>query len=404
VVIDLSSVPPSLFDFTQIGLPAVTNTTTPGCAGVLGLPACTREQFFRDFGKRSAVHPVFASPSYSNMASVLLGYAVEAATNKTYDAFMAEAVFEPLSLTSASVFSGPEDGSGFVPVNETYWGNTLGYEDMAGGMYASLKDVVALGRGILRADVLDPVRVRKWMKSLASTSSPGLQLGGPWEILRGNDVTRDGRLIEYYCKSGNMGSYNNILCLVPDYGVVVSVLSAGAESSGSMVDELLTQAVRAIIPAFDDAARAQADALVAGTYSSADTNSTVVLTQDDGPGLVVAQWVINGLDVINNYAAFSVLSSSASAAVPSVRLYPTGLRTATDNGARESWRAMFDMPVAADFQSRRFWQRADCHAWASQDRLVYAFKSIDEFVLEEDGDGKVVAARASAWGVDLARE
>lgn len=103
-----------------------------GCAGVLGLPSCNRTQFFRDFGKR---HPVFApfspSPVYSNVASSILGFAVEAITNMTYDSFIHQSILAPLGMTNTSISNPPAKNSwGFIPAGSTWWGDSLGYEDM----------------------------------------------------------------------------------------------------------------------------------------------------------------------------------------------------------------------------------------------------------------------------------
>lgn len=73
----------------------------------------------------------FTNPVYSNVASSILGFAVEAITNMTYDAYVKEAIFAPLSMTNTTISTAPEkDSWGFIPVNETFWGSSLGYEDV----------------------------------------------------------------------------------------------------------------------------------------------------------------------------------------------------------------------------------------------------------------------------------
>jgi len=128
VINDISSLPQ--IDFTSAGLPPVVPSELINCAGLFGLPSCTRDQFFRDFGKRHPVFAPFASPSYSNVASVILGFVVEAVSGKQYADYLQESIFAPAGLTRTSVHTAPEDGVGWVPVNETYWGASLGYEDL----------------------------------------------------------------------------------------------------------------------------------------------------------------------------------------------------------------------------------------------------------------------------------
>ncbi|KAJ3571033.1 hypothetical protein NPX13_g5520 [Xylaria arbuscula] len=400
LVNDLASFPA---DFTQVGLPQLTNSSKTGCAGLFGLPACTRAEFFRDFGKRHPVYAPFTNPVYSNVASSILGFAVESATNTSYDAYVQQAIFDPLGMTNTTIFEGPKERSwGFIPKDDIWFGSSLGYEDIAGGLYSNTKDILALGTGILEHRLLDPVTTRKWMKPLTSTSSSGLMLGGPWEILRSDTVTKDQRFIEYYTKSGNLGSYNNIICLIPDYGLVITILSGGGESSADMVDFTLTDIVTTLLPAIEDASKTQAETKFGGIYTDSTTNSSITLSTDDGPGFSVTNWTVRGVDIIENYSAFGALSSSPTDRPVRVRLYPTNLST----GCEIAWRAYFDIGTPeqlAEGDAGRFWPKGTCHTWASMDRLVYGFKSIDEFIFTTS-KGQAKGLSLPAFDVKLRRE
>ncbi|KAH9884337.1 beta-lactamase/transpeptidase-like protein [Xylariomycetidae sp. FL2044] len=402
LVNDLSSVPN--VDWSQVGLPAIDESSTPGCAGVLGLPACDRAEFFRDFGKRHPVYAPYTNPVYSNVASVILGFAVEAIANKTYDEYVHEAILGPLGMTNTTIFNGPgEDSWGFIPVNETWFGASLGYEDMAGGFYSNTVDLLKFGTSILQHRLLQPVVTRKWMKPLTSTSSPGMMIGAPWEIMRSDTVTRDQRLIEYYCKAGNLNSYNNILCLIPDYDVVITILSAGPASSADLVDQTLTAIVRGLVPAVEDASKSQAEAGFAGTYADAASNSTITLTLDEGPGFAVSDWRVRGVDIIAAYPNFAALSSSPKDEFVSVRLYPTNLVA----GCHQSWRAIFDIgkpEELAEKDAERFWPGSSCHTWGSMDRLTYGFRSVDDFVFDVGADGKARGFELRVFKVGLRKE
>ncbi|KAI8945587.1 beta-lactamase/transpeptidase-like protein [Xylaria longipes] len=397
---DLASFP---VDWTQLGLPQLTNSSKTECAGLFGLPSCTRTEFFRDFGKRNPVYAPWTNPVYSNVASSILAFAVEFATNMSYTAYVQKAIFGPLDMTNTTIFHGPKDRSwGFIPEGDIYFGNSLGYEDIGGGMYSNTKDLLSFGVGILQNLILDPVATREWMKPVTSTSSPGLQLGGPWEILRSDTVTKDGRLIEYYTKSGNLGSYNNVICLIPDYDLVITILSGGGESSSDMIDYFLTGIVTAILPGIEDASKTQAESSFGGTYSDAATNSGLTLSLDDGPGLSVTNWTVRGVDIIANYASFGALSSSPSDLPVRVRLYPTNL----SSGCEMAWRASFDLGTPEELargDEMRFWPKGTCHTWASLDRLVYGFKSLDEFIFTTS-KGKADSLNLPAFDVQLQRE
>ncbi|KAI0420849.1 beta-lactamase/transpeptidase-like protein [Xylaria grammica] len=400
LVNDLASFPA---DFTQVGLPPLTNSSKTGCAGIFGLPACTRAEFFRDFGKRHPVYAPWTNPVYSNVASALLAFAIESVTGVSYDAYVQQAIFGPLGMTNTTIFNGPKVRSwGFIPEGDIWFGSSLGYEDIGGGFYSNTKDMLAFGSGILQNRILDPLATRKWMKPLTSTSSPGLMLGGPWEILRSDTVTKDGRLIEYYTKSGNLGSYNNLLCLIPDYDLVITILSGGGESSSDVVDFALTDVVTALLPAIEDASKTQGESKFGGTYSDSATNSSIAFSIDDGPGFSVSNWTVRGVDIIENYGAFGALSSGPTDLPVRVRLYPTNLAS----GCETAWRAYFDVGTIeqlAEGDAARFWPKGTCHTWASMDRIVYGFKSIDEFIFSSS-KGKADSLSLPAFDVRLQRE
>ncbi|RYP84710.1 hypothetical protein DL770_005162 [Monosporascus sp. CRB-9-2] len=402
LVADLASVPGP---WTQLGLPELDESLLPNCAGVLGLPPCDRAQFFDDFGKRHPVYAPFTTPVYSNVASVILGYVVEAVSNTTYDDFVRRKILGPLGMTNTTIFSGPaEDAWGFIPLDETWWGASLGYEDMAGGFYSNTADLLAFGSGILRHELLDAAATRKWMKPASSTSSPGLVMGGPWEILRSTTATADGRLVEFYCKAGNLNTYNNMLCLIPDYGLVMTILSGGAESNNRLVDSTLSAVVREMLPAIEAAGKAQAGALVGGTYSDAASNSSVTLSLDEGPGFKVSDWVVRGVDVISNYGSYGALSSGPTEDITvNVRLYPAGL----DAGPRTAWRAVFDVGTPeeiAAYEKQMFWPSAGCATWGKMDRFVYQFRSLDDFVIEKNEGGEASTLTLRGFQVDLKRD
>lgn len=173
--------------------------------------------------------------------------------------------------------------------------------------------------------LLTPAQTRKWMKTKIATSSAGLMLGEPWEICRAGNVTADGRLIEVYTKTGDIVGYDATFCLVPDYNMVVSVLTGGFE--------------------------AEARHAMAGTYTNRATNLTLSLAVDEaGPGLRATDWVVRGVDVGRNYVNYAAPDSRFVDDGPYVptRLYPSGLKATGIGGARGgegegshqvSWRA-----------------------------------------------------------------
>ncbi|KAI1265503.1 beta-lactamase/transpeptidase-like protein [Xylariaceae sp. FL1019] len=401
LVNDLASFP---YPFTQFGFPAVNNSSKTLCAGVYGLPACTRAEFFRDFGKRHPLYAPFTNPVYSNIGSVILGFAVEAATNQSYDAYIQKSILKPLGMTNTTIFTGPKEKSwGFIPEGDVYFGNSLGYEDIAGGFYSNTNDVLSFGTGILKNKLLPPHVTRSWMKPETSTSSPGFQLGGLWEIMRSDTVTEDQRLIEFYTKSGDLGTYNNIMVLIPDYDLVITLLSAGGESSYDMVDFATSRIVRSLLPAIEAASKRQADANYVGTFTDDATNSSITFFLDDAPGMVVSDWIMNGINIIEAYPTFASLSTTVVKEDIRVRLYPTNLKA----GNQTEWRAVFSTGTKesiAERDSGSYYQGGSCVTWASMDRKVYGFKSLDEFIFETNSNGKALELNLRLFNITLRKE
>ncbi|MCJ1308150.1 hypothetical protein MMC25_001802 [Agyrium rufum] len=63
--------------------PKVPSSHVPTCGATTTEAPCSREQFFQYMLLQHPSFPTSATPAYSNMAYVLLGYAFEAITNKT---------------------------------------------------------------------------------------------------------------------------------------------------------------------------------------------------------------------------------------------------------------------------------------------------------------------------------
>lgn len=225
------------------------------------------------------------------------------------------------------------------------------------------------------------MQTRRWLKPVTFTSSSGMFIGAPWEILRADNVTSDQRLVEFYSKGGNVGAYHAMLVLVPDYDLVISVLMTGPETSGGVVQLLTSQTVTGLLPAIETAGKDAARAAFAGTYGDEETNSTLTLEVDDeGPGLNITQWVVRGTDVPSHWLNYlSAISRSLPEVRIAMRLYPSGLTA----GSKTSWRVAVDLGTPeeiAQADAQRFWPQGSCVAWGLMDRAVYEFAALDEMV------------------------
>lgn len=367
-------------DWTAMGFPALNGSgSSPGCSGMYGLPPCSTDEFFRDFFKHETVYAPFTTPMYSNLGFDILGLVLEKVTNSTFVDYIEQAILDPLNLSNTTTgMSSSVLPRAFIPAqspDESHWGVEHGYDNPAGGFLSTTNDLLTLGSAILDQSFLGAAATRKWLKPVSSTSTVGRAMGAPWEILHSTNLTTDGRLIELYTKGGDDGSYHSKLCLVPDYDLVVTIMTAGPEADFTFSFSLLSRLLSTLLPAIEQAGKEEATFSVAGTYSDATTNSSITLYLDDGPGLGISGWTVRGRNVLDIYGNIS--GASAGSVVP--RLYPTN----SQPGGQSAWRAVFDTGTAeqnAEFDAMFAWPGQSCQTWANMDRFQYGFNGIDDFV------------------------
>ncbi|KAI0164392.1 beta-lactamase/transpeptidase-like protein [Hypoxylon sp. FL1284] len=398
LVTDLTSFP---LNVTQLGLPPATDVL--GCVGLNGIQPCNATDFWDNFGKRDPVFAPYRSPLYSNTAFFLLSLVVEEVSGVPFRDFVQENILDVAGMPKTS-YSKPDDKLGAISLGDTTWNASLGIEDPAGGYYSNTEDMLALGQAILTNKLLTPVQTRKWLKPVTFTSSAGMAIGAPWEIIRSDNVTSDQRIVEFYTKGGDVGTYHSQLVMIPDYDLVLSVLTAGPEASGSVAQLLFSQTVAALLPAVEAAGKDQARAAFAGTYVDEDTGSKLTLAVDDeGPGLNVTEWNVRGTDVTTHWLNYlSAISSSLPAIHISMRLYPSGLAA----GSQTAWRVAIDLgspEEIAQADSQLFWPQGSCVAWGVMDRAVYEFGALDEMVFSLSDDAKATSVELVGFRATLKR-
>ncbi len=265
--------------------------------------------------------------------------------------------------------------------------------------------MLRFGKGILGNKLLPEAITRAWMKPRTHTSSLGISVGAPWEIERANNLTSDGRVIDIYSKNGGLQDDNALFLLIPDYGLVLTVSSAGEQSSLVTQLGLATQVLQPLVRAVEAAGKAEAEALYAGTYRNESTNSSLTVSVDDEAGLNVTSWVMNGKDILATYP-FIASSSASAGGVPSgylrARLYPTGLQSKD----RSSWRAVYATtpPEAVAQADQLFILQGGCQSWSLIDNLVYGLRALDDFVFGIDGcTGNATSINPRAFRQTLTR-
>ena len=258
----------------------------------------------------------------------------------------------------------------------------------------STKDLSSLGRAILKSSLLKPAQTRAWLKPVTHTASLSSSVGAPWEIFRFPGLTQDGRVIEFYTKSGGLLGYSSMLVLVPDYDIGLTIFVAGQGDSFTILTRFIEQIMRLFIPLIEQAGKKQAAARYAGTYGDPSSNSSVDIIVDRGPGLVIKKWISNNIDVLKQYD--SQFGSGSLVKYTDWRLYPSGLKTKASSGSTFAYLGVLrpvyanttkNESIAAENNDGSIY--TDCLTWASIDVFVYGSIGVDDFVFHTDSSGNV---------------
>ncbi|KAI1340287.1 beta-lactamase/transpeptidase-like protein [Xylariaceae sp. FL0016] len=378
------------------GFPPLNADQRPPCGAY---PTCDREQFFNGI---SLFYPSLApmtTPAYSNVAFQLLGYALETITGKAFDTLFQESISDPLGLNS-TFLRAPDNSRGIIPgsPDSTGWSFDLGESVAAGNLYASVGDVSAIGRAILSYKLLSPVTTRRWLKPFSFSTDPHASVGVPWGARRIN-LGQPYRWITAYNKAGSIGDYSSVLAIIPEYDIGVSVLLAGDRPANANFN-LLDIIGGVLLPAVEEASRAEAGAIYGGHYAFSNltqVNSSMTISTDDQPGLSITQWISNSTD-FSWYA--TVLQNQYYPLTPRIRLYPTGLEgSAEDGGKRVVFKAVFEDADAASQAGAMF--STDCATWINVESVIYGSAAMDELIFNLDSSGKVVSITSPSLRITM---
>lgn len=322
-----------------------------------------------------------------------MAYALENMTGSSYGEMLSYQLVRPLHLNSTTYAKPATTDSSIIPESPSKSWYDVNTHDAgpAAGIYSSIADLRRIGKSILAYELLSPSQTRRWMKPHCFTGDPRVAVGAPWEIAQVDSITN--RANWMYTKGGQIGMYNSLFALLPDWDVGITVLAAGSRSA-EITGVLPVAIASKIVPALEMAAKRQANQTYSGQYGGRKS-SIEVAVQDHLPGLAVTSWSMDGRDMFDSIRTLVTGSPTGTGNV-SVRLYPTGLRTSSCTKAqRESWRAVYEVIDAASSST------AFCASWFSVDSVTYGGASLDEFVFELAEDGNARSITASAFDARL---
>jgi hypothetical protein len=337
--------------------------------------------------------PLFApnqASSYSNIAFEILGLVISRVTNQTYEAYIDEAIFKPLNM-STSTFSKPADSAGVIPAGPQFWDVKEGVQNPTGGIYSSSGDMSKYLRYILN-HFNAITHAINWLHPVSPSRGLNSFYGMPWEILQTDRILRDSkRTVRFVTKSGGLPGYTSIIMTVPEYDLGITILVAGPNAIIYKIANIVTTT---IVQAAEKLAIQQIRDRYAGTYSASDPelNSTVTL-EVDHRGLIVTTWISNGTDV------FESLITKASTPSHYAQLSPTLLYRNEKEQRGEEWRMMI-----AEKHSEGLGPIWDDFCMEDWDMPSYAGIPFNEAVFwDEQKDGRFETLELPAFRANLTR-
>jgi hypothetical protein len=357
--------------------------------------SCSRKEFFAGLNTRQPVQRPNTTPGYASTSFIILGYAIESITGKSYKEVV-QSMSDALKLAGTSV-DAPDVSRGAILKDLLYSGFTRDAGDFTptGGIYSSMNDLTQIGRSMLGSTLLNSNTTRAWLKPTSYTSDLRSALGRPWEIYRVDTKSSRG-VIDIFAKGGDFGLYHSKFALVPDYNIGIVAFVGGSGEK----DWLNDQIIDIIFPALEEAAREQADVAYAGTYSAA-TNGTEhklkLSTEAGKPGLGLEKWTRNGSDIL---AALSQLANTP-LTTDNFRILPTNIGRDIENGGSEvSWRALTSTSEPNEIRS----VFDACGSWFAPESTAYGQHTIDQMLFSLGPDGIATKVSPRAWKAELLRE
>jgi hypothetical protein len=236
----------------------------------------------------------------------------------------------------------------------------------------SPKDMGRLLRAMLNYEQLSPLVTHRWLKPTSHTTDLYSSVGAPWEIKRVNGLSKYHN-IDWYEKGGYIPPYATQYIIIPDLEIGISIQAAigGNSSPIATIEDYIQQAIN---PTLYEIAREQALQKFGGLYTMDGSNSTgsqknvssILITADAAPGLVLADFTLQGQKITNNLTDLPNSKSS--------RLYPMVMAN-TD-------------PKSEQFRVVAQNDNTECVSWIYIDTNL-GIQPLDNFIFEIGSNGIV---------------
>jgi len=193
---------------SALGLPKI-NNTLPDCDPYPGARICTHDEVDAMFNNLAyAPHSPNSGSMYSNIAYILLGRALEAVYNQTYEAIIQNLILDPVGMPN-STFIPPTNNQTAIlprfPWDADWFVPAFGNLNAVGGLWSTPNDMLKLLQALQSHKLLSAAKLRGWMQPTTFLRSLQQANGVAWEILRPKDLPLAfPRPIDIYTKAGGV--------------------------------------------------------------------------------------------------------------------------------------------------------------------------------------------------------
>lgn len=342
---------------------------------------------------------------FSNAAFQLLAFALERNRTTGCNAtdIYTSTLLNPLGMNSTSLLTA--DSAPLV-----FAAGTLNASQPADpsalALLSTTRDLALLGHSILSSALLSPAQTRRWLHPTSSTSNLRNAAGRPWEIYHASSDPSEpaSPILDIYTKTGllasgssdGQGGYASYFGLAPDLAAGFAILAH--DSAAARPDlNVYADVVSAAIAQLAALAAAQAAAQYAGVFAApgvdgdGDDGVAVFYVARDGPGLVVAELRVGGVDVRARVADEAGIGSAADL---DFRVYPSNVGAA--GGRKRQFVAVYqDRGAPVDMGT------PTCITW--QDVGALGPDVPGRFVFELGESGRAGSVSVSGMGRKMAR-
>lgn len=246
-----------------------------------------------------------------------------------------------------------------------------------GGIYSTANDLTLYLQSILSSKLLPRATTNAWMKPRSWSTEAASAYGMPWEMFRTTKLTPDKRAVDIVTKGGDLNRYDTIIAMIPEYGLGITILTAGDASALADLEERI---ISKLVPAVDELLRSELRAKYAGTYVGYKPGWSLELEVDHvGPGLLVKEWVSNYTDFLPVYGSLKRMGQSGRKW--EARLVPSGIYVEPGRVEWETWRLTTIQGKSIEDEGKVF----EDYCIRDVDALMYNGISVEQFDIGKEG-------------------